>query len=62
MTKALRSKDIQYIHIYNFKKIQKYNSNTKITKETTITDNNIMSRNSNNNYIKSKHHKFQFKT
>jgi len=28
-------------------------------KETTITNNNIMSRNSNDNNIKTKHHKFQ---
>jgi len=40
-------------------KIQKYNCNAKIMKETIITNNNIMSRNSNNNNIKSNDHKFQ---
>jgi len=60
MTKTLRSKEIQYIHIDNFfKNKKKYNCNAKIMKETIITNNNIMSRNSNNNNIKSKHHKFQ---
>ena len=43
----------------NLKNIQKYICNAKVMKETTITNNNIMFRNSNHNNIKSKHHKFQ---
>jgi len=58
MTEALWPKEIEYIHIDNFKKIQKYNCNAEIMKEIAIT-NNIIYRNSNNNNIKSKHHKFQ---